>query len=444
MQVRYNTLTLTGWTSVAVTVAVLAKTFVPFYLIGSTAIFAASVAVGLVLVALSWRPIFDGANHARDALVVAALFYTVIVVSFLAYSRAALPATHLWGILIIHGIMLIFGFTAARALKMVLLVLSGTAAIYAALLALHALRFGGITTGINIDDIFGIGVPEIYITFHQNIGFVLGVGVLAIFGLASNRVMRFLLVTALLIVLLLLFHIAARTALVALASSLIFLGFTALWEYSRKVATLTAAAVIVAATIAAGVLSQRALNQIGVDAKAPDAISRTIRELQDPNQGFRLPIWEQTWRHIVSDPARLPLGRGIGMYPIDAGFGAPDWLLHPTEGSKHYPHNVHLEILYDTGIAGLVLFSILTILPIIASLRRWSTFSPAEKSTVAIYVFNLVSSDISGAFAYTYMLQFFLALTVGIVALKRADDTKIDGAGVPKETWDPKHPRAPA
>lgn len=418
MKVRYNTQTLARWTSVAVTAAVLAKTFVPFYLIGSTAIFAASIAVGLVLVALSWRPILNGISHVRDVLIVAALFYTVVVVSFLAYSRGTVPATHLWGILIIHGIFLIFGFSAARAVKMVLLVILGMAATYAAVLTLHAFRFGRVTTGVNIDDIFGIGVPAIYITFHQNIGFVLGAGALAALGLASNRIAQILAVSALPIVLLFLFHIAARTALVALAGSLIFLGFATLWAYSRKVVLLAAAAFIVAATIALGVLSQRALNQIAVDAAAPDALSRTIRELQNPDPGFRLPIWEQTWRHIVTEPDRLPLGRGIGMYPVDAGFGYPDWLLHLTEGSKYYPHNVHLEILYETGIVGLVLFSILTIFPMVASLRRRSVFSSAEKAAVAIYVFTLVSADISGGFAYTYILQFFLALTVGIIALK--------------------------
>jgi O-antigen ligase len=237
--------------------------------------------------------------------------------------------------------------------------------------------------------------------------------------LASNRTTKMLAVSALPVVLLFLFHIAARTALVALASSLVFLAFIMLWTHSRKAAWLTATAAIVPAAIALWVLSQPALNQIEVDARAPDAVSRTLRELQDPDPRFRLPIWKRTWHHIVSEPDRLAFGRGVGMYPVEEGFGPPDWLLHSTEGSKHYPHNVHLEILYETGIVGLVLFSILTILPIVASLRRWPTFSSAEKSAVAIYVFNLVSSDISGAFAYTYMLQFFLALTIGIIAPKK-------------------------
>jgi O-antigen ligase len=425
MQVRYTTQTFAKWSSIVVTVAVLAKTFVPFYLIGSTVIFSASVSAGLVLVALSWRPIFDAVGRIPDALIVAALFYAVVIVSFLTHSRGAVPATHLWGILIIHGIMLIFGFSAARALKMVLLVLVAAATTYATLLVQHALRFGGVTTGASIDDIFGIGVPEIYITFHQNIGFVLGLGALALFGLASNRTTKMLAVSALPVVLLFLFHIAARTALVALASSLVFLGFIMLWTHSRKAALLTAAAAILSAAIALWVLSQPALNQIEVDARAPDAVSRTLRELQDPDPRFRLPIWKRTWHHIVSEPDRLAFGRGIGMYPVEEGFGPPDWLLHSTEGSKHYPHNVHLEILYETGIVGLLLLTVLTIWPIVASLRRMSVFSSAEKSAVAIYVFTLVSSDISGAFAYVYVLQFFLALTVGTIALKRGDDIAI-------------------
>jgi hypothetical protein len=221
--------------------------------------------------------------------------------------------------------MLIFGFSAARALKMVLLVLLAAATIYAALIVEHALRFGGVTTGGSIDDIFGIEVPAIYITFHQNVGFVLGLGTLALCGSVSNRITKMLAISALLVVLPFLFHIAARTALVALLSSLVFLGVAALWTHSRKAALLTTATAIVATAIALSVVSHYALNQIEVDARAPDAVSRTIRELQDPDPGFRLPIWKRTWHLIVSEPDRLVFGRGIGMYPVKEGFGPPDW-----------------------------------------------------------------------------------------------------------------------
>jgi hypothetical protein len=79
-------------------------------------------------------------------------------------------------------------------------------------------------------------------------------------------------------------------------------------------------------------------------------------------------------------------------------------------------------MLYETGIAGLLLFSILTLFPLVVSLRHWHLFSPVEKSAISLYVFDLVSSDISGAFAFSYELQFFFALAVGMIALKRKEE----------------------
>ena len=113
------------------------------------------------------------------------------------------------------------------------------------------------------------------------------------------------------------------------------------------------------------------------------------------------------------------------MYPVIEGFGAPDWLLRKTEGSKHYPHNVYLEMLYETGIVGLLLFGILTLLPLGIALQRWHLFSLVHKSAISMYVFQLVSSQLSGAFAFGYLDQFFFGLTVGIIALSRADDVLV-------------------
>ena len=182
-----------------------------------------------------------------------------------------------------------------------------------------------------------------------------------------------------------------------------------------------------ATAFASGFFYRYALDDKSVDAKAPDAISRTIREIQDPRPGFRLQILARAWYRIASEPDKLLFGRGIGIYPVDEGFGAPDWLLRSTEGSKHYPHNVHLEMLYETGVIGLLLFSFLTFTPIVWSVHRWSLLSRGEKACVALYVFTLVSSDFSGAFAYTYVLQFFLALTVGITALRRIAEANPSG-----------------
>jgi hypothetical protein len=417
--VNYGKRFLAAATAAIATTAAFSKVFVPFYLVGSTAIFAASSAIGATLVAIGWRQIHCMATKVTDVLLLLGALYGLVIINFLFLSRPAVPPTYLVGILVFHALFIIFGFAAARALKVVLIMLLGAAAIYSVVLVQYTARFGDLVRDGHLHDVFGVGDPAIFITFHQNIGAVLGLAALAALGLASNRIKQILAIGALPLVLLFLFHISARGALVALVCSLTFLMGAALWVRSKKWALLTAMAVIVAATLASALFYQRALRDKDVDAVAPDAISRTIREIQDPRPLFRLQIWKRAWHRILSEPDRLLLGRGIGMFPVDEGYGAPDWLLRPTEASKYYPHNVHLEILYDTGIAGLVLFSILTLLPILASLRRWSMFSLAEKSVVAIYLFYLVSSDISGAFAYTYVLQFFLALTTGVIALKR-------------------------
>jgi O-antigen ligase len=170
---------------------------------------------------------------------------------------------------------------------------------------------------------------------------------------------------------------------------------------------------------------------------APDAISRTIRELHDPDPEFRLQIWSRTLHQIVSEPSLLPFGRGIGMFPVNEGFGPPDWPLHPTEGSKHYPHSIYLEMLYETGIAGLLPFVLLTLLPLVASLRRWLLLSPAEKSAIAIYVFDFVSQQLSGSFGRANMEQFFLGLAIGIIALKRGKETRTSSRPAAEGKFDP-------
>src|SRR5437868_1156293 len=91
MQSSYQQRHLTGWLAAAVTVTAFAKTFVPFYLIGSTAIFVGTSAVGIALAAASWRRLRDDARQIPGVLVVFALLYVLVVVNFLTLSRSAVP-----------------------------------------------------------------------------------------------------------------------------------------------------------------------------------------------------------------------------------------------------------------------------------------------------------------------------------------------------------------
>jgi O-antigen ligase len=417
-----HTRSLAGLTAAIVTTAAFAKTFVPFYLIGSTAIFAAACAIGAALVIVSWRPIYDMAGKVTDILLLLGALYGLVIINFLFYSRPAVPMTHLLGILIFHALFMIFGFSAARALKAVFMMLLGAAAIYLIVIAEYSVRFGDLMKNGRVNDIFGVGDPVVFITFHQNIGIVLGLGALAALGLASNRLKQIPAIGALPLVLAFMFYTAARGAMVALVCSLMFRASADFWARSKKLTLLGVASAVLAMTLASGLFYQRSLRDKDIDVVAPDAISRTIREMQDPRPGFRTQIWSRAWHHILTEPDQLLFGRGIGMYPVHEGYGAPDWLLRRTEAAKHYPHNVYLEMLYETGIAGLLLFVILTLSPLAIALRRWNLFSNVQKSAISMYVFQLAGSQFSGAFAFGYLDQFFFAITVGIIALKPADD----------------------
>src|SRR6516164_8814869 len=415
-------------TAVIVTVATFAKLFVPFYLIGSTPIFIASCFLGLVLIALASKDLAEQATYAKDILVTLTLLYSVVIASFLINSLHQVPVTHLLGILIFHGLFLLFGFAASRAPKAVFAVLIVGAAIYLLIVAQYTVRFGDLMRDGYLHNVFGVTVPAMITPFHQNIGAALGLASLGAIGFAAKQ-WRVAVFIALPLIFLFLFHIAARTTMVALACSLPFLVGAAVWVRSRTLALIVFAAIALAAAVASNVFYERALQDKDVDAIAPDAISRTIREIQDPRPLFRMQIWTRAMHRIAAEPDRLLLGHGVGIYPIDEGFGAPNWLLRPAEGNKYYPHNLHLELLYETGIPGFLIFTILTLLPLFFSLKHWDWFSAPERAAIAIYVFYLVTVEISGSFAYSYDFQFFYGLAAGVVALKRRELTQT-GAGL--------------
>lgn len=269
----------------------------------------------------------------------------------------------------------------------------------------------------HLQDIFGVGDKEAFAKLYQDIGIVLALAALAGIGLSSNRVSKFFSLGALPFVLL----FSARGPLVALVCSLFFLTVARFSARARKL-TLVAATAVIMMMLTSALFYQRTIQSkdLGLD-----AISRTIREIRHPPPGLRVAIWTQTWQRISSEPNRLLFGRGIGMYPVIESFGAPEWLLRKTEGSKHYPHNTNLEMLYETGIVGLLLFIILTLFPLGFALRRWHLFSLVQKSAISMYVFQIVSSQLSGAFAFGYLDKFFFALAVGIIALNRLYDVLV-------------------
>jgi O-antigen ligase len=115
------------------------------------------------------------------------------------------------------------------------------------------------------------------------------------------------------------------------------------------------------------------------------------------------------------------LGRGVGVFPIDEGVGPPNWLLRKAEGSKHYPHNIRLEMLYETSILGLLAYSVLTLLPLVAAIKYWNRLSVQEKISVLDVLLLLRKDGVFRRLCLCLRFPVFLGMAIGIVALKRKE-----------------------
>jgi O-antigen ligase len=423
------------------TVAVFAKSFTPYYLIGSTPIFVAACLLGLVLTALNWRRIADLAGQVTPFLVLISLLYAVVTANYFINSWPQVPITHLLGILIFHGIFLLFGFASAGVLSAVFAVLLVQGIAYVIIFGQFAIRFGDF---IRFDgypqDMFGLG-PDLSLAIHQQVGSQMALAVLAAFGLALGRT-RWLAVAFMPIAVVVIYRMLARTSILALGGSLALLAFGVLYVRKKRVALALASALVASVVLASALFYQYAL-KADIAPDAQDLISRTITEIKERPSGMRMDIWLRTWDRVAANPpAKLAFGRGIGAYPIDEGVGPPDWLLKKTEGARTYPHNIHLEMLYETGIAGLLIYTLLTLLPLGAAIKYWPVLAIQEKLAVSMYFFYFVSQQFSGAFAISYDFQFFLGLTIGIIGLKRNETGH--GSAVPPPLTGDMRAAAPA
>jgi len=401
------------------TVAVFAKSFTPYYLVGSTAIFAVACVIGLVLSALNWRQIADLANHVRPILAVMALLYIIVTAGYFINSFHHVPVTHLLGILIFHSMFLLFGFASARAPTAVFVILLMQGIAHIIIFGQYAVRFGDFVRDDGLlEDVFGIG-PDLSIAIHQQVGSQMGLAALAALGLVSGR-KRLASIAFMPVAVWFIYRLVARTTIVALSGSLAFLAFGELYVRRKRLALLLASTVAISTVLASALFFQYAL-RANIDPNPSDLISRTIQEIQERPPGMRVAIWTRTWERIASRADKLLLGRGTGIFPIDEGVGPPDWLLRKTEGTRHYPHSIRLEMLYETGILGLLVYSILTLLPLFAAIKCWPRLSVEQKLVIAMYFFHFASMEISGAFAVSYDFQFFLGVAIGIIAIKRKE-----------------------
>src|SRR5689334_5220027 len=179
---------LTALTAGIATVAVFAKSFTPYYLIGSTPIFVAACLLGLVLTALNWRLIADLAGQVTPFLVLIALLYVLVTANYFVNSFPQVPITHLLGILIFHGVFLLFGLASAGAPNAVFAVVLVQGIAYVIIFSQFAIRFGDfIRSDGYLEDVFGLG-PDLSLAIHQQVGSQMALAALAAFGLALGRI----------------------------------------------------------------------------------------------------------------------------------------------------------------------------------------------------------------------------------------------------------------
>jgi hypothetical protein len=99
-----------------------------------------------------------------------------------------------------------------------------------------------------------------------------------------------------------------------------------------------------------------------------------MNEIQWPQPGTRLSLLKFVHDQISNFPNIIWFGRGPGMFPVDLGAKAPDWILSSNAASV-YPHNPVLEALYELGI-----LEPLSALPLFLRLSR----RPGRNSNVAV------------------------------------------------------------
>jgi O-antigen ligase len=163
------------------------------------------------------------------------------------------------------------------------------------------------------------------------------------------------------------------------------------------------------------------------DLATPGILTKTFDELEQGRTDGRAVIFSAAIDRIINDGETFLLGRGLGMFPIDMGYHAPDWLL-AAKAVSMYPHNIVIEAQYELGILGTVLIVYMILRPL--AIFRSKPRNYDTKIIACLYVFFFILSMVSGSLAYSYSLLFVLGMFWGrLYASKNlaASDTTPDG-----------------
>jgi len=123
----------------------------------------------------------------------------------------------------------------------------------------------------------------------------------------------------------------------------------------------------------------------------------------------RAQLWNELLQALPDDVPTLLFGRGTGAFAhLDPAYT--------------YPHNVPLELLYEVGLVGLLLFTAV----VVTALARTTALAFARAGSsrvaglaVALLVFTVVNAQFTGDLAGNEDLWLYAGLATGLVARHR-------------------------
>ena len=392
-------------TSALAVMTTFSKGFAPFQFFGSTLLFFISLSLCLYCIVLNApRNIARTVSLLQEFIPIGALL-TLMTANYILISDTAVPVTYLIGIIGFWCVFFCLGVMCADV-RTALSVLVFFSAIYLVFVVGFFLDNGAMYIGDRFGDIFGIDELELSsgtktIQLYQNVGYLVSVGAISFGAFANNFfTQRPLTATAIAISAALVLDVAvqARGAAIALVCATILMFESPLKQFWIRLSVICTFVLMVAVTLWA---------RFPHDLGSSGFLSKILDELAQGRSDGRLFLFGAAIDRIVSDGVTFAIGRGLGMFPIDLGYQAPDWLIAPKAVSM-YPHNVVIEAQYEMGILGTVLILYILLRPLVVF--RGIPRDHDTKIIACIYVFYLVSSFFSGSLAYSYPLIFVLGM----------------------------------
>ncbi|OEU70794.1 MAG: hypothetical protein BA863_01370 [Desulfovibrio sp. S3730MH75] len=129
---------------------------------------------------------------------------------------------------------------------------------------------------------------------------------------------------------------------------------------------------------------------------------------------------------IISDAISISLTTDIGTFLFGAGTGNFGFFYSHAD-QRMYPHNIIAEILYENGMVGAALLTIILVYPLISVFRftrknRGFTLSNTGQClsiSTALYIFSVTNAQISGDIATNFNIGIFGCIVLASVQLAR-------------------------